>query len=160
MTILSTELIKPAYNKFSQFRDTANKIFLINPDKQLLRTVFTKIVSGLPSYPILTINSKNLQSKILQSDKIANENEQDIIDAIYPNPANDNCNIVFEENGKYDIALLNLHGDTIIHQILITEQIRLNLDKLPQGIYTLKIYSRETQETETSKITIEKPSQK
>jgi len=156
MELITNEITKTPYKKYFQFRDTINKICLVTPDKLLLRNLYSKIIKGLPSYPLVNKNRKPIPDNLQQPESLNSENEQDLIDAIYPNPVTDYCNIIFEEKGKYEILIINSKGDSILHETTATDQIKIDLRDKQAGIYTIKIYSPETQETETKKITLEK----
>ena len=63
---------------------------------------------------------------------------------IYPNPADDLCNIKFKNSGKKIVTLMNALGK-IVWKISSTEEsILFNTEGLANGIYFLRIESKET----------------
>jgi hypothetical protein len=59
---------------------------------------------------------------------------------LYPNPATDQVNILFNVSGKYEVALLNSNGQFMIHPVLINGlNTVLNVSELKSGIYFIRI---------------------
>lgn len=72
-----------------------------------------------------------------------NEIENNIM-GIYPNPTHDKLQIEFKEPGNYEIDLIDYTGKTFVNQkfLNITEK-TLDVHHLPAGIYFLKITSKD-----------------
>ncbi|HCL83920.1 MAG TPA: hypothetical protein DIC22_08090 [Chitinophagaceae bacterium] len=67
---------------------------------------------------------------------------------LFPNPATDRVNILFNVSGKYEVALLNSNGQFMIHPVLINGlNTVLNVSELKSGIYFIRIRHDGIQET-------------
>lgn len=66
------------------------------------------------------------------------ENERSKIE-LTPNPAKDEVKIKFEAEGQYDIALINLSGQTVLTRHVSGEQCNLNVEDLHDGVYTIRV---------------------
>ena len=62
---------------------------------------------------------------------------------IYPNPVSDNLSIKidFNKNNQYKILIYNVLGEMMFSQKEITESSSVSLDKLPNGMYFIYIYT-------------------
>jgi predicted acyl esterase len=72
---------------------------------------------------------------------------------IYPNPANENLSIVFNENGDFNYQIFNLLGQSVIKGKL-TEITTVNVTNLEAGVYLLNILNSEHKVVATQKVII------
>jgi hypothetical protein len=62
--------------------------------------------------------------------------------SIYPNPAKETLNVVFENidiSSETHIELVNSAGSAVLEQDILQKHTRLNISKLTSGVYVLKI---------------------
>jgi Secretion system C-terminal sorting domain len=73
--------------------------------------------------------------------------------SVYPNPARDHIKIDFPSNGRYEVDLLNIAGQSMNNHIVTTsDNLILNLSGLKSGIYIVRIIHEGT--TESKKISV------
>jgi len=63
--------------------------------------------------------------------------------SIYPNPANDELNLVFDNNELMEgthIELVNSTGSVVLEQDILQKQTKLNIQNIQPGMYVLKIF--------------------
>ena len=95
------------------------------------------------------INTENFEIKkdnTLSTDKLTS-----FAPKIYPNPAKNFIEIVIKEPIKYTVTLYDLRGRTLISE---ENSVRLNISKIPSGVYIIEILANETLEKVNKKITI------
>jgi hypothetical protein len=74
--------------------------------------------------------------------------------SIYPNPATDFAEILFNENNYgSEFNLYDIHGKLISSQTITGTKITLNRNNLPNGIYFIRITNGE--KVQTSKLIFE-----
>jgi hypothetical protein len=59
--------------------------------------------------------------------------------SIFPNPANEVLNIHFNNEVNYEITLLDFSGRVVMYSASNTEYGQLKIDKLPSGVYWLRV---------------------
>ena len=79
------------------------------------------------------------------------ENTQKTV-SIYPNPATDVVNIQLNSGAPSKVELINLTGQTVIVQDVMSEAVKIDISTVKRGIYMLKITQEE--KTQTSKLVI------
>ncbi len=63
---------------------------------------------------------------------------------IFPNPANDLLNITLPPaTNPYLIEIFNINGKKVISKILKTDQNKIDISDLSEGIYMIKVYTKE-----------------
>jgi len=73
---------------------------------------------------------------------------------VYPNPATNDINIVFDENADVkNIALYNVIGKVMNVYKVSGNSANLNIENLPSGIYFVKLYSANGSVVVTRKFT-------
>lgn len=71
---------------------------------------------------------------------------------VFPNPATDFVNIVFDENQETEIILFDMLGNTIYKNLITNKSARLCISAIPRGCYELKITSKRDYKTYIKKI--------
>jgi fibronectin-binding autotransporter adhesin len=73
--------------------------------------------------------------------------------SVYPNPARDHIKIDFPSNGRYEVDLLNIAGQSMNNHVVTTsDNLILNLSGLKSGIYIVRIMHEGI--TESKKISV------
>ncbi len=72
---------------------------------------------------------------------------------VFPNPANDILNIVFQATGDRTVSLKNINGDEVYTIKTSEKELRINVQDYSSGMYTIAI--REGNTISTSKVIIE-----
>ena len=89
------------------------------------------------------IGSENSFFLTLGSNAILSLDDNDLANnkiVIYPNPlTSSSLNIASLTQGKQTIHVVNLNGQTLLTTTTTLANYKLNVDKLPYGIYILKI---------------------
>jgi len=67
------------------------------------------------------------------------DSELDNVFSIYPNPTQDNLNIVYEGEMEYDMSVYDIQGKLIINQKSNANQNQIDVSALDKGIYFLKV---------------------
>ncbi len=112
----------------SRTEDTTRYINLNITNNATFTAVFEAIPAPVPVYPTTT-------SHFL----------------VYPNPGNGNFNIYFNdvENGNYQINIINSLGQIVANDFTIVENRtqlkKMNLNKLPMGLYNINIINGKNQ---------------
>ena len=73
----------------------------------------------------------NAPSQIIANSKIKIE--------LYPNPAIDEILIKMPHSATYNYLITNLNGKAVINSTMTGDRSRINVSKLPSGIYTIRI---------------------
>jgi hypothetical protein len=104
-------------------------------------------VNGQTYYPSNT-SSCNLTNPVSTMDKMVNISDIDI----YPNPTADELNIKITNAGLsfVSITISNTLGEIVIKEKMLTNEKKLDISTLPNGLYFLKLNSKEN--TITKKI--------
>jgi hypothetical protein len=104
-------------------------------------------VNGQTYYPSNT-SSCNLTNPVSNMDKMVNISDIDI----YPNPTADELNIKITNAGLsfVSITISNTLGEIVIKEKMLTNEKKLDISTLPNGLYFLKLNSKEN--TITKKI--------
>ena len=63
---------------------------------------------------------------------------------MFPNPAEDYFELSAKNNGVYDVSLFNAQGK-FLKSKSFTNSIRISLDELPSGLYTIQVYDTDKQ---------------
>ena len=72
---------------------------------------------------------------------------------IYPNPANQKCNLFFNDNRQRTISISNILGEEILRFSTYTDSYSLQTEKFAEGIYTVQV-KEENNKTVTGKLII------
>jgi hypothetical protein len=86
--------------------------------------------------------------------------------SVYPNPTNDELNLVIDQAGKYTVQILAMDGKSIGIGAMdgksigigepFTQQIQLKLSKLAEGLYLLTVTDEEGQRVKTVKVAVQR----
>lgn len=61
---------------------------------------------------------------------------------IYPNPVNDELNLVFDKNmGAASIKIIDVFGREVINKTTVNTTNRINLNNIPKGFYYLQLFN-------------------
>ncbi len=120
---------------------------------------------GSQKFPILTVNYNRTSGAFtaFTVDILANNAAIAGIDeillnsdfAVYPNPSTGLITIRSKSNSNVKVEILNLLGENVYYETISSGNQSLNLQHLPNGIYTLKISENE-KIISTNKIIIQK----
>ena len=83
------------------------------------------------------------------------DNNSGISFQVYPNPARDFITIDFEKNTSANIELINISGQIVKKYDFRGAKSELNIESLPEGIYTLIIRENNTSKSSTLKVCIQ-----
>lgn len=64
---------------------------------------------------------------------------------VYPNPFNDQINVELPLFDLYQVRLFSSDGNLVSHKSIYSDQIKINLESLPQGIYYLQLINTQGQ---------------
>ena len=67
--------------------------------------------------------------------------------AVFPNPMQAHAYIVTPVSGKHQVLVYNLAGQEMLNASFNGDRLALNLEKLPSGVYWMKIYDAQNQST-------------
>ena len=82
-------------------------------------------------------NPNTLDDEILRLEKLADD-----LFEIYPNPFEDNLTIKMNQNGFYDVRLLDINGKIVYQTRLMNkDEVELNTTSLIKGVYIVEIKS-------------------
>ncbi len=73
------------------------------------------------------------------------DNNSDI--SIYPNPARDNLTVILRDNKNYKLSISNLQGQILMENEISSAQSRIDISKLPKGVYVISIENAENSAT-------------
>lgn len=146
---LNTEAERP------QFLTKANENGIsIIPDKKLLNSLFTHILSKLPFdtliYEETIIEKATTELKSTKDNKI--ETQYDLVESLYPNPASQQSKLVFKDKGKYQVFIYDLTGKSIQDRTCNCTEMILDLSNMQLGIYNVVVTKNGKKPTDTIKL--------
>lgn len=80
------------------------------------------------------------------------DNSIDLSVVISPNPTNDFLNIHQKQNHGLKVSVLDISGKYIMEETFNYQDNKMDVSKLPQGVYIIYVQDKQTQKTNTYKI--------
>ncbi len=79
-------------------------------------------------------------------------NNNDIQVELFPNPAEDQLNLILPDYSNYNIKIFNLQGQKLIDRFSNNKEVLIDISEFQKGTYLLKISSMSDKKTVTKKI--------
>ena len=150
-------IIKGNNKKLVKFisRDTTK--IRLHVDKKELKDLFNSIINSVIPDTIINYDESNFEviNEIEPKTQPENDENENVI-KVYPNPATDFINIELKHRIKSSFQFIDLNGRTILQGQLNELVNRIEIGNQKNGIYLLKIINLEKNESETIKIAIKK----
>ena len=80
------------------------------------------------------------------------ENNNDFQVELFPNPAEDQLNLILPDYSNYNVKIFNLQGQKLIDRFTDNKEVLIDISKFQKGTYFLKINSMTDKKTVTKKI--------
>jgi len=131
---------------------TVDKIRL-HPNKKELEKLFTSIIDSILPDTILKLAGTT--QIYIDTTKTITQIEPDDFEyfsKVYPNPTADFITIELQHNNGIDYQLSDIFGKIILHGKFIDNTNKIDLCKLPKGIYALTLINQTEKQKETIKI--------
>ena len=109
-------------------------------------------------YFITTLPELSLTSLVFDIDEsLSNsgynfENNNDFQVELFPNPAEDQLNLILPDYSNYNVKIFNLQGQKLIDRFTDNKEVLIDISKFQKGTYFLKINSMTDKKTVTKKI--------
>jgi hypothetical protein len=152
MLFLENEIEKGKYSELVKYRDTANKVIRLTYNKTKLKGFYKSIIDSLPTLKITNVIEDN--KEINQVDTITAmtskeilEQSSSIVKTVYPNPAVDNFNIEFDEEGNFKVEIYDISGKNVKSLQLNSDRINITLKGIRPGTYYVKATQQESNES-------------
>ena len=71
---------------------------------------------------------------------------------LFPNPAEDQLNLILPDYSNYNVKIFNLQGQKLIDRFSNNKEVLIDMSKFQKGTYLLKISSMTDKKTATKKI--------
>ena len=89
-------------------------------------------------------------SVIFNSFNFINNNDFQV--ELFPNPAEDQLNLILPDYSNYNVKIFNLQGRKLIDRLSNNKEVLIDMSKFQKGTYLLKINSTSDKRTVTKKI--------
>ncbi|MEO8150410.1 MAG: T9SS type A sorting domain-containing protein, partial [Bacteroidia bacterium] len=157
MLALQEEIDKGKFSELIKYRDTINKITRLSFNKTKLKSFYKSIIESLPALKLINVVDDNIE--INHTDTITSatskevlEQSASIVKSVYPNPASDNFNIEFSEEGNFKIELYDIRGRIIKTVISNSDKANILLIGIKKGTYYVRVTEQETNESALIKL--------
>jgi hypothetical protein len=143
-----------------QRADTSNWIFEFNTDKKIIRDIYPNLIENSPKLKIISdqfdyaSNDWEVIENQLPIDKKFELAQEDLVESVFPNPAVDFIEIVFNKLDSYVIQLINSSGKVVSTREIKDINLTIQLSDLDSGFYILRIYSPNDKLMETHRMII------
>lgn len=141
------------YLKLLKYKDDNKKLIRLHPDKKELRKLFTTILFHTKPFEIMNKKVGSVSSNDTEdiTDPIE-PGDYELFSKVYPNPATDIINIVFEHKIKSTFQVTDMSGKMVLQGQLDEFENKIDISKQATGIYALTIINTANKKTETVKI--------
>ncbi len=160
MLALQSEIDTGKFSEFVKYRDTTNKITRLTYNKTKLKSFYKSIIDSLPTIKI--INTIEDSKEINQTDTITSttskevlEQSSSIVKSAYPNPATDNFNIEFNEEGNFKVEIYDISGRNIKTVLANSDRTNIALKGIKPGTYYVRTTEQETNESALIKLIVQ-----
>ncbi len=120
----------------------------------MMPRVAVQRVAFAPQYP--TNIELPVYHGVYVSNNSKNNLSSDMNVLVYPNPASEFVNIYVSKKSEYKVALFDLTGKRMLQSVVFNEEIKINVEEIPAGIYFVEVTDNKTNEKITKKCVINK----
>lgn len=143
-----------------QKADTSTGTFVFYADKKLIREIYPNLTKNYPKLKIITDHFdyisndwKKIESK-LSVEKGFKFVQDEIVESVFPNPANEFIEIDFNKLDNYIVQLINSSVRIVTTKKIKDMNLTIPVSDFDTGFYILKIYSPNDNLMETHRIII------
>ena len=161
MLLLENEIHKGKYSELIKYRDTTAKVTRLTYNKIILKYFYKSIIDSLPALKILNVVEGN--KEINQADTITASTSKEILEqsssivkSVYPNPATDNFNIEFDEEGNFKIDVYDISGKNVKSVQVNSDRTKITLKGIRPGTYYVNATQQETNESALIKLIVQR----
>lgn len=125
----------------------------LHPDKRELKKLFTSILDSIS--PDTIINYREISSAFIDINKIESQidpEEFEFITKVYPNPAKDYIIIDRGQRDNIVYQIINNKGQSVLNGNLLDKETKIDLVRVPYGVYVLILLNEDTKQKEVIKI--------
>ena len=137
---------------------SVERIITTNNDTEEFTSLGTEEINYYDRYFTTTISELSLTSFVFNIDEslsnsglnFANNNDFQV--ELFPNPAEDQLNLILPDYSNYNIKIFNLQGQKLIDRFSNNKEVLIDISTLENGTYLLNIKSTLNHKTITKKI--------
>jgi len=146
---------RPAIIKYA---NPEKQIIRLTPDKKEMKKFYSTLIDSLPADTLVNwtvpITNVEIEKEITDIQETSTD-QFEIISKLYPNPANDYCNLELYETEKYQFGIFDINGRLVNSGVLVDKLNKIDLSDLSSGSYFMRVYPADRADTETIKLIIE-----
>ena len=137
---------------------SVERIITTDNDTEEFTSLGTEEINYYDRYFTTTIPELSLTSFVFNIDEsLSNSglnfvNNNDFQVELFPNPAEDQLNLILPDYSNYNIKIFNLQGQKLIDRFSNNKEVLIDISTLENGTYLLNIKSTLNQKTITKKI--------
>jgi len=157
-------LTPPGQEKFNKrpsiikYANPEKQIIRLTPDKKEMKKFYSTLIDSLPADTLVNwtvpITNVEIEKEITDIQETSTD-QFEIISKLYPNPANDYCNLELYETEKYQFGIFDINGRLVNSGVLVDKLNKIDLSDLSSGSYFMRVYPADREDTETIKLIIE-----
>ena len=137
---------------------SVERIITTNNDTEEFTSLGTEEINYYDRYFTTTIPELSLTSFVFNIDESLSNSEPNFVNnndfqvELFPNPAEDQLNLILPDYSNYNIKIFNLQGQKLIDRFSNNKEVLIDISTLENGTYLLNIKSTLNQKTITKKI--------
>jgi hypothetical protein len=143
------------FKEMVKYIDTVKKSIRLRTDKKGIRTMLAKVMDTIKADTILvTTRNKQQPAKVDTTAITAQVDPEDyeFLDKVYPNPATDELNVELQEQADVTYYISDITGKSLTKGEFKEVDNKIDVSKLPAGIYVLTLLSADNKKEESVKV--------
>jgi len=140
-----------------KYANPEKQIIRLTPDKKEMKKFYSTLIDSLPADTLVNwtvpITNVEIEKEIADIQETSTD-QFEIISKLYPNPANDYCNVELYETEKYQFGIFDINGRLVNSGELMGKLNKIDLSDLSSGSYFMRVYPADSEDTETIKLII------
>ena len=140
-----------------KYVDHEKEIIRLTPDKKAMREFYESIIDSLPADTLIHLKEPTLNTEIEEESattvlNTTDKEQLEIIDKIYPNPADQNVTLALKDKGIFRYSIFDNNGKLAIKGQLSKSINNIDISELKSGTYFFKVYPADREQVETIKL--------
>ena len=146
---------KGEYKELVKYISIDGKVIRIHPEKHSMKKMYAEVMDSIPPDTILAVPGNMSTPAVMDTTNITQQIDPDdfeMFSKVYPNPAKDEVNIDLQEKQEVKYMISDMTGKTIVYGDLHDTTNKIDVSKLPAGIYIITLVKTGSNEEESVKI--------